>query len=230
MHRLTLFASSILLFGILGPVQAAPILFNPPPGLDGDAASPGFSPNSGNPTATLLTVSPAEIRGAFEFNLQSDISATGGLPDPIDRLTIDAATLTFTGNDLLPSSTLELHGFQGDGSLTSGDFATTTPIATGTIGAALNSSVSFDVTSHVQSVVNADNQFAGFMLRLQTDPGIVSINFADHLTQNLRPLLSVEAQPPEIPEPGTVALFGVGLAALGIQSWRRRRRARRAVD
>lgn len=130
---------------------------------------------------------PVERRAALEFDL-FDVTSSGA---SIRSATL---TLTFTGLGIDPDNNpdgpvLRVHGYAGDGSVSLSDMtvfnllATEGPFtSTGTIN--------IDVTTFIRSLVNANENFAGFMLK--TSPFGIVFRSANDSDANRHPRLTVD--------------------------------------
>src|SRR5688572_20564683 len=158
-------------------------------------------------------------RGALEF----DISSVGS------GSVISSATLFFADRGTTVSAQMQLHGYSGDGLVQTPDLNDGTFLSFFNVDASdENRNFNIDVTAFVQSLVTVDVDFAGFMLRATTEGSNVfsGADFAsrEFFDAQARPLLTINFQAGSVPAPGTLALFGIGLAGLAFS--RRSRVAR----
>jgi opacity protein-like surface antigen len=162
-------------------------------------------------------------RGALEF----DISSVGS------GSVISSATLFFADRGTTVSAQMQLHGYSGDGLVQTPDLNDGTFLSFFNVDTSdENRNFNIDVTAFVQSLVGVDFGFAGFMLRATTEGSGEDSNVfngADFASREFpdsqaRPLLTINFQAGSVPAPGTLALFGIGLAGLAFS--RRSRVAR----
>jgi len=152
-------------------------------------------------------VRQTEDRGIVEF----DIS---GLTDPATQVEL---LLTRTGNTLPPTQTMVVNGYTGNGAIELADFSAGSQV--GSFSFSNETSITLNVTGFVNSQIG--NGFIGFSIR---QDGLVFQNGTAFGNDSSNyPVLRITTP---MPEPGTLALFGLGLAGLGCM---RRRRAPGAV-
>ncbi len=168
----------------------------------------------GQGTVTLTTF---EERLALEF-------ALGGLPpNPV----INSATLTlFIPVAPLVLNDAQVHGYAGDGVIMVPDLTVANLLTDFQVGAAGSVVIPLD-PSFIQDLVTANEAFAGFMLRNVTAAsGVFTIWTVDSGFDQFNPVLELDVEESQvIPEPGTLALLGMALAAHGgRRAWRRRTR------
>lgn len=156
---------------------------------------------------TTIGFQVREARSFMEYNI-------GSLTGPVAQATI---TINTTGPE--SGKAIDVYGYVGNGTLELGDFGLGTLV---TSFIAPQFSTTFDVTAFINAQIAGAATFAGFNLRLQSeDTSYISQLGRSTLSY---PILTVDESTvvPSIPEPGALALFGLGLATLGFA---RRRKA-----
>lgn len=162
-----------------------------------------------------------EQRSALEFDL-SAIPTSGQLV---------SATLSLhdrnAGLSLTSSSSIEIHGYAGDGTIGLPD-ATVSDLIAGPFTNPAQSLPNLNVTSFLQALRADDEHFAGFLLKQTTPPlpGDRPSGFVAWSTRamdlNVRPTITViYAEAIAVPEPTSFALFGCGFAAMLMCAWQK---------
>jgi hypothetical protein len=167
--------------------------------------------DSGQATVTLTTF---EERAALEFGL-------AGVP--VDAV-VASATLTLSVPVApLAVNTIAVHGYAGDGVITVADLTLENLLTTFQVNAAGSAVIPID-PSFIQDLLIGNETFAGFALRNVTDPsGVFTFYTVDSGFEQFNPILTLDVDSVQaVPEPGSIVLVGVALAA-----WRVRRRFRR---
>ena len=210
-------ALCITVIGITAaPAKAASISL--PVLVDGYA----LSENNFSTISSLETTTPilpvylaggSEARAALEFDLSA-------LSSPIVSASL---VLYFELSDAL----VGVHAGTGDGKITDADFQLYNPITTFDPDSIPSPTANvIDVTDYLQylqSVAGAGSSVV-FQLRELVDPDSNSFISGDYPTSSLRPRLDIVTA--AVPEPGTLALLGLGFAGLGMS---RRRLAASAI-
>ena len=180
----------------------------------------------GNPSVVQITTPAAgtmfasEERTAVEFPL--GIIPSGSTIDSVMlRLTPAGLNLNL---GVSAGEVSEVHGYAGDGSIQAADLMDSIAVAS-IVGPTPNGTVTLLLSvGWFQSLVDADNAFAGLMFKGVPGPTAVVYNFESAfgaIPLAERPTLIVDYQEGSvIPEPGTAVLIATGLALL-------RRRGRR---
>lgn len=171
----------------------------------------------------------ALARSGLEF----DIS-----PIP-NGVTINSATLSL--NAIAPvfatvdTPVLEVRSYSGDGTVAFTDMFDTSSLNPPgdfltTASASFNA---IDVTSFVQSLLTAGDDFAGFVLRITGDDSTAgnsrTLRFSSNEVSDVadRPLLTIDfTRQSAVPEPASLALFALGIAGLSLARRQRTIRAR----
>lgn len=156
-----------------------------------------------------------QVRESRAF-MEYDLSAVTG---PVSQ-----ATITINTTNGASGKAIDVYGYTGNGTLELGDFPLGA-FVTSFVAPAVQTTI--DVTAFINTQVTGGSAFAGFNLRLQQEDTSYISQFGTTTTNY--PLLTVDlATNPgggggtTIPEPGMLALFGLGLAGLG---YVRRRKA-----
>ncbi len=140
-------------------VHASPMTLPPlTPTADGYAS--GASWAAIDKIGDILKVDSASAAGGeFRSALEFDITSI-----PAGMEIISATLILFEHKNSMPTPTIDVHGYTGDGDIQAGDFAVNNKIAE-FISDALPDETRVDVTSFVQGEYAAGNQYAGFQLR-----------------------------------------------------------------
>lgn len=161
--------------------------------------------------APLLGIEPGDVRPGLEFNIS-------GIPQ---GSIITSATFSiyaasgFHNGDENPGPSLgkSVSGYAGDGEITLSDFSNLSVVAN-------SMTDDFDVTSFVQSLVNAGNGYAGFIVGQNSLGYGVEQYSLDHAEPGGHPPTLVIQY--TVPEVSSFALFSLA----GVTSLQRRKRSR----
>jgi hypothetical protein len=189
----------------------------------------------GNDSVTQVFAPPVGAmqqaeRTAIEFNLGAFLS--GMIIDSVTLQLSPQGSNPVTGNlGVEADETGRIHGYTGDGAIQVADLNVSNLV--GSIpGPTPDGPVLIGLlASWLQGVVDSSpSSFAGLMFAV--DPllmGAADYNFAgtfSGIPVGQRPALNVEyhgeGPPPVVPEPGTLVLFGTGLAVAAARRWRSR--------
>jgi hypothetical protein len=142
------------------------------------------------------------FRTALEFGLAAIPSGSS----------VNSATLTLSLNNFEGTRSLRVDAYAGDGSIELTDFALDGFLTSLNLGVG-SFFVTADATSLVSNLLASGNNFVGFNLREDpaNSPNFL-VMFVDEPGAGLGPSLSIDFSP--VPEPGTLALLGTGLAIL----------------
>lgn len=156
----------------------------------------------------------AEEQGILEF----DIS---GLSGPVSSAFLDLDIMY----SLIPSgypATLGFYSYAGDGAISGSDHGMGTLINLYDYNGEPN--IQMDVTAPLQNLVNDNENFMGFNLRMETAPAlgvtapnVITFNSLEYPRSALLNIVESNV----VPEPGTLFLIGAGL--MGLVSGRKRK-------
>lgn len=185
--------------------------------LDNNSVADTLGPQ-GDPFLRVFGVSgpSAAFRAAMEF----DVS---GIPR---GAVVNSAVVGLhdRGSTFNPPFTISLYGFIGDGLISVADGNAITPFnfinSYSNVGNTGNPDYLIDVTSFVQFFVDANQPFAGILLRSSGEGGLFRGNdlaSSENGDLSARPGLTVDYTP--VPEPGSLLLLGAGGSALLARRW-----------
>lgn len=212
-HLLNAVCATLLLAG-----SANAATFTLTPTADGDARV--FGGDTVDTTDTRISVAQSGsniTNGVLEFDLTS-------IPDAavITAARLDVELVSFTSNTGSNPAPIHIFGYNGDGSVTIGDYdaAATTMLSTTTpLGGSAGDVISFSLTT--LTPLTAALSGNALTVRVETD-SFATFRFASLENTVLNPAkLVVTTQATVVPLPAGVPLLLSGLAALG---WAARRK------
>lgn len=178
--------------------------------------------NGGNGTPDVVFTSVLQVfhpfntddRGIVEFDISGQTMSVGQA-----LLTLTREGTSGVG---LPIQLFGYGGAGANGAVDIADFNLGTLVTGFNVPATLG--VSIDVTAFINAQIGLSSNFVGFNLRSAiTDPP-VQVNFVpSNPTTTPLPALELGDATTTLPEPGTLAILGLGLLGLGFTGWRRRR-------
>jgi hypothetical protein len=208
------------------PQQAAAALIVITPTDDDRGSDPmpidnNFSCCLFDPGQAAVTLAPSFQEAAgLEFNI-------AGVPQ---GALITSVSLRLFINNTFGIDNAVLHGFVGNGSVEGADLGVSNLLLSFMVPTTGNQfPLALDVpTQFLQGLVDAGEVFAGFTLRNETPGGgSFSIYTIDWGNPTVHPTLAIEFQ--VVPEPASLTLLGVGLAAIGATARRRTAASRRRL-
>lgn len=198
--------------------------------LDGDGVFDGRGGDSPTTSSYLFGADTRQdefndVTRVWRSGLEFDLDPLSTLRFP--ALQISSATLSlhffisrdvvnFPPPDFGPPTGL-LHGYSGDGVVSADDMLVDSLLTD--FLAPRDTTINIDVTRFIRRSAFFDQSFASFMLQLDNDyqRGNNASGFygSRHLEElDFRPRLLIDVI--RVPEPGTFALFGIGLAGMGL--------------
>lgn len=148
-------------------------------------------------------------RGITEFNIMS-------LTSPVVQAILN---LERVGN-LSVSQTVSVFGYSGNGTIELSDWGDGTSITSFVVNSSVTA-IDVDVTAFINSQIDLSSHFVGFNLRSPNN-SIEQVLFAPSLAPSASPTLTITDAQVVLPEPGTLAILGLGLLGLGLVRRRRR--------
>ena len=173
---------------------------------------------------------PGEIQTGYEYDLNPLLATP---------VTINSATLSILRGqefggclslDPCPlTDGLAVYGYAGDGVLTGTDFDLGTLLATEQPLPAEGTIMTFDVTDFIDDLVAGSSRYAGFNIRATSDGGVSLYSGTNAAGERIFYVARLNIDyteggstpEPQVPEPGVLALLGVGLAGIGFARKRR---------
>lgn len=123
---------------------------------------------------------------------------------------VTSATLTlYFPTPIATPNTADVHGYAGNGTIDDDDLTVSNLLTSFAVGAPLSVDIAIPIT-FIQALLNADEDFAGFMLRNMTVPsGVFTIWTVDSGFDEFNPTLAIQYE--LVPEPGSLLLLGTAL-------------------
>lgn len=228
--RQTVLVCLLMTLGLV-PVQAAPIEFDIVAAVDGHIhqTNPGTGQirtvYDANATVYMVNSGGNNLsRGYFEF----DIS---GLPGGI---IIQSASLVLkasgTVSSLSGGADLYLHSYDGDGSITEADwFASKTFVGSANYAqwtpANTILETPFSDLSTLAAAIAGGTQYFGIEVGVNFASTVNVYSLESTHAARLFPTLRLNYELAAVPEPGSIALLGVGVFLLALYGYRRRSKA-----
>lgn len=201
-------AAVVVIFA--GSAQALPVISSTITGTVRDNPRGGPAERIFSPVLSVFKQLIQEDRGIVEF----DIS---GLTSPVGQALFDLTQIGSDGDGFQ----INVFGYTGNGTLELGDFPLGAMLASFTVPAGAESAISVDVTGFINDQIAINSEFVGFNLRLPIMSIVTEPLVFVSGTGPASPILTVDEEVRILPEPGTLALLGLGLLGLGFIKRRR---------
>lgn len=179
-----------------------------------DTATIRDNPTDGNPDDIntgffVFDDSNNTDRGITEFDIMT-------LTSPVSQAILNLERV----GTLNVSQFVSVFGYTGNGTIELSDWGDGIFITSFFVDSSV-SAIDVDVTPFINSQIGLSSDFVGFNLR-SPDNSIELVLFAPSLGPSASPTLSITDDQVVLPEPGTLAVLGLGLLGLGLVRRRRR--------